>query len=432
MALRTSRREVVAGALGTVGLAAAAHAQELLHLATDQKVRIACIGVNGKGDSDSNDAGRLGEVVAICDIDDNSLARKAAQFPNAKKFHDYRHMLEQMESSIDAVTVSVPDHNHGPAAAMAMEMGKHCFCQKPLAHSVYEVRRLETIAREKKVATQMGNQGTASSNLRRAAAQVRKGSIGKVIEVHVWTNRPIWPQGISYPSPAPKPANVHWHDWIGPARYRPYEPGLHPFTWRGFWDFGCGALGDMGCHTMNLPYMALDLRDPVRVHAKTSGNNHESYPKSSVIRYDFAPNSQRGAVAMYWYDGGQLPSAELLPGTKFSSSGSLMIGSHGVLYSPGDYGDTIQYIGGFDVGPVDFPESPGHFEEFIRACQGGVPAYSNFPNYAGPLAETVVLGNLAVWADGKPIEWDSRHMRTRNAPEVESIVHPRFYNGYHV
>ncbi len=428
-----NRREFLEeAALTGLALLAAGEGAQARTKKNSQKVRFGCIGLNGKGYSDSADAGRLGEVAAICDVDENNLAEGAKRFPNARKFTDYRIMLEQMHGSLDAVTVSIPDHNHAPAAAMAMELGLACFCQKPLAHSVYEVRRLEEIARRKKVATQMGNQGTALNSLRQGAAQIRAGALGVVKEVHVWTNRPIWPQGIDYPPPAPVPSTLHWHSWIGPAPFEHYGNGIHPFNWRGFWNFGCGALGDMACHTMNLPYMALDLRDPISIQADTAGTNHVSYPKWSVIRYEFAATHSRPALSMTWYDGGKLPPADLLPGTKYSSSGSLTIGDKGLLYSPGDYGETVQIIGGVDVGEVHYPVSPGHFEEFIRAIQTGEPAMSNFPDYAGPLAETVVLGNLAVWAEGRKIEWDAKHMRAVNAPEVEQIAHPRFYNGYRV
>lgn len=422
----------------------------------NERVQFACIGVGGKGDSDTADAARLGDVVAICDVDDNTLNKAAQKYPNAKKYNDYRRMLEELGSSIDAVTVSTPDHSHAPAALMAMELGKHCFCQKPLAHSIFEVRRMAEVARHKKLATQMGNQGTAGDNLRRYAAMVWAGAIGEIKEVHVWTNRPIWPQGISRPSPAPVQSYLHWDLWLGPAPVRPYAPGYHPFSWRGWWDFGTGALGDMACHTMNLPFLALNLRNPIAVEAETSGTNHDSYPSWSIIRYYFGPATQssspssawpadmvktfsRPAVVMYWYDGGKLPPEDVLEGVPrdpktnaISSSGSLMIGSKGKIYSPDDYGSNNLLIGGVEVGEVAFPQSPGHFEEFVRAIKEGIPAMSNFPDYAGPLAEMVLTGNLAVWSAGKKIEWDAKRLRALNAPEVMPLVHPHYRRGYHM
>jgi predicted dehydrogenase len=444
MSFRSSRREFIRSAavtgLGAAGLGSAAADRGFAQSKSpNERVNIACIGVGGKGDSDSNDAGRLGNVVAICDVDENTLAKAAQRFPLAKKYTDYRKMLDEMGKSIDAVTVSTPDHNHGPAAAMAMNMGKHAFCQKPLTHSLWEARELANIATRMKVATQMGNQGTADSGMRKNAYLVKSGVLGKVTEVHVWTNRPIWPQGGSRPAPAPVPAGLHWDTWIGPAPDRPYAPNAyHTFAWRGWWDFGTGALGDMACHTMNLPFMGLDLRNPISVEAHTSGHNRDSYPNWSTITYEFGPNGNRPGLKMFWYDGGKLPNPELFKGGKFEdlvidgklpSSGSLIIGDKDQLYTPGDYGGGGRFIHS-DPTPVPFPESPGHFEEFIRACKGGEPAMSNFPNYAVPLTETVLLGNLAVWADGKKIEWDAKNLKAKNAPEVDIIIHPRLQHGY--
>lgn len=431
---QTNRREFLkTTAMAGVGLLVAERSWAKDDPAPDQKVRFACIGVSGKGESDTGDAAHLGELVAICDVDENTLASSAKKYPKAKPYTDYRKMLDEMEKSIDAVTVSTPDHHHAPAAAMAMKMGKHCFCQKPLTHSVWEARRLGEIAREHKVATQMGNQGTANSKLRQNAALIRAGMLGTVKEVHVWTNRPIWPQGDARPSEMlPVPSNLHWDLWLGPAPERPYAKGYHPFAWRGWWDFGTGALGDMACHTMNMPFMALDLRNPISVVAESAGHNKDSYPKWSVIHYEFAATDTRPALTLVWYDGGKLPSADLLDGKQPESSGSLVIGEKGRLYSPGDSGDSRVLLGGASETEVTFPQSPGHFEEFIRAIKGGEPAMSNFPNYAGPLSETVLLGNLAVWAEGKKIEWDGRRLRATNAPEVEHIVRPRFREGWKV
>ncbi len=288
----------------------------------NEKINFACIGVDGKGDSDSNDAGRHGNVVAICDVDDNKLDKAAQRFPNAKKYNDFRKMFDEMAASIDAVTVSTPDHTHAVAAIRAMKEKKACFTQKPLTHSLWEARRMAEVAREMKVATQMGNQGTAGGGLRKAAAVVQAGALGPVSEVHVWTNRPIWPQGGPRPAAKEAPKNLHWELWLGPAPEIAYGDGYHPFAWRGWWDFGTGALGDMACHTMNMPFMALNLRDPISVEAETSGHNKESYPKWSVIRYEFPATDKRPAVKMTWYDGGKRPPNELFEGAKLESSGA--------------------------------------------------------------------------------------------------------------
>ncbi len=417
----------------------------------NERIRFACIGVGGKGRSDSADAARHGDVVAICDVDDKTLnkAAKYPQFAKAKKYNDYRKMFDEMADKIDAVTVSTPDHHHAAASALAMKLGKHCFTQKPLTHSIYEARMLAKLARENKVQTQMGNQGTATDELRLGAALLQAGVIGAVKEVHVWTNRPIWPQGIPRPKPAPCPPNLHWDIWLGPAPERPYAPGYHPFKWRGWWDFGTGALGDMACHTVNLPYMALDLKNPVAVQAWHSGHNRDSYPNSSKIKYEFPATDSRPAVVMWWYDGGNMPDPELLPsGWEMPKTGSLFIGEKGIFLSPGDYGaGRRDYLKGrtniileskgkeIEAPKVEFEKSPGHFTEFARAITDGIPAKSNFPDYASGLTETILLGNLAIWTTTEPgpterVEWDAEKMVAKNVPDLEVIIKPPYRKGW--
>jgi predicted dehydrogenase len=402
-----------------------------------ERIRFACIGVGGKGRGDTGAAARAGDVVAICDVDDRTLGTAAETYTTARKFHDFRKLFDEAGKSFDAVTVSTPDHVHALASAMALGLGKHCFTQKPLTRTLWEARRLGEIAREKKVATQMGNQGTASSSLRKAAAMIRAGVLGTVKEVHVWTNRPVWPQGIKRPPKSEVPATLKWDLWLGPAPERPYSaqkmsnnrPPYHPFNWRGWWDFGSGALGDMACHTMNLPFMALDLRDPTAVEAETSGHDRDSFPSWSVIRYTFPARGKRPALTLVWYDGGKRPSAEVLGEVKKPAiSGSLIVGEKGKLYSPGDNGDRYRLLG-VEAVKVEFEESPGHFAEFARAIRGGKAATSNFPDYAGPLTETVLLGNLAVYA-GKKVQWDARQLQAKNVPEVAGLIKPRYRKGY--
>ncbi|HXG08896.1 MAG TPA: Gfo/Idh/MocA family oxidoreductase [Gemmataceae bacterium] len=423
-----NRRDFLKGVtVASVGfwVAGTARAQEKSRSANEQ-INFACIGIDGKGRSDTADAAKHGNIVAICDVDEQRLERAAQLYPKAKKFVDFRKLFDEMGKSIDAVTVSTPDHTHAAASALAMRLGKHCFTQKPLTRTIYEARRLGEIAREMKVATQMGNQGTASSGLRKAAALLRAGAVGTVKEVHVWTNRPIWPQGGTRPETAPVPSYLHWDLWLGPAPERPYGKGYHPFAWRGFWDFGTGALGDMGCHNINMAFMGLDLRDPIAVEAETSGHNKEMFPKWSIVRYTFPARNGRPALTLIWYDGGKKPPAELLDGQDPGLNGTLVIGEKGKLFSGGrDY----KLLGGATELKVDFPESPGHFVEFVRAIKGGPPAMSNFPDYAGPLTETVLLGNLAIWA-GRKIEWDAQGLRATNAPEVEPLIRPAYRKGY--
>jgi len=404
--------------------------------APSEKLNFACIGVEGKGASDSSDAARLANIVAICDVDDDKLNKAAAIYPDAKKFYDFRDLFDEMSGRIDAATVSTPDHTHAAAAIRAMKEGKAVYCQKPLTHSIWEARRMAEVARETKVATQMGNQGTAGSGLRKSAAIVQAGTLGPVHEVHVWTNRPIWPQGGPRPEAKPVPKNLHWNLWLGPAPQREYANGYAPFAWRGWWDFGTGALGDMACHTMNLPFMALDLRDPISVTAETAGHNKESYPKWSIIQYEFAANDKRPAVKLTWYDGGKRPPLELLEGQEVKDSGSLMIGEKGKLYSPDDYGGAMKLMGVEAPENVTFRESSGHFSEFVEAIKGGSPAVSNFADYSGPLTEMVLLGNLAVWAadsgSGPKIEWDAKSLTAKNVPNLEKLIKPDYRAGYSI
>ncbi len=411
----------------------------------NEKINFASIGIGGKGSSDSNDAGRAGNMVAIVDIDKERLEQASGRFPDAKQYTDYRAMLTEMGDKIDAVTVSTPDHSHAPASAMAMKMGKHCFTQKPLTHSIWEARRLGEIAKENKVVTQMGNQGTAERGVRRAAEIIQGGGIGDVKEVHVWTNRPVWPQGVAKPEAQPVPDHLDWEMFIGPAPYREYADAYHPFKWRGWWDFGTGALGDMACHTFNMAFMALNLRDPISVEAESSGHNGQTYPKWSVIKFEFPELNGRAPVTMYWYDGGKLPAPELtkdlpLNNGKLSSSGSLLIGDAGKIYSPNDYGAKFNLLPeekykDYEGPEESIPRSPGHFKEFVDGIKGGPEPMSNFPNYAGPLSETILLGNLSVWTTGesgkgKVIEWDAKNLEAKNAPEVAEIIKPKYREGW--
>ncbi len=438
------------------------------------KVQFACIGIGGKGSSDSADAQRTGSVVAVCDIDDDILEKGKAAFTNAESFYDFREMLDKMGDKIDAVTVSVPDHNHAVAALQAMRMGKHCFCQKPMTHSIEEARLMGDLARESGLVTQMGNQGTSESILRRSAAIIQQGHIGEVKHVHVWTNRPVWPQGINMKikeSPdasnekdcaewEKRVAQVHWNEWIGPAKKRSFSPEIHPFKWRGFWDFGTGALGDMACHTLNMSFMALNLRNPTSVSAVTSGHDKVMYPKWSQIEFEFPELDGRKAVGMTWYDGGKMPPAELLKNLPKSRSGdkenlydsaALVIGTEGMFFSPGDYGADEQGNTGI-MKPdgtflkerrIELPKdsvvkSPGHFDEFTNAIQGEGSPMSNFPNYAGPLTETILLGNLAVWAaSDQAITWNAADMVATNVPaasqaSVDEMVRHAYLNDYSI
>lgn len=430
------------------------------------EIRFACVGVGGKGASDSSDAGGHGKVVAMCDIDGLILNKKKEEFPDAKTYSDYRKMFEEMGDQFDAVVVSTPDHTHAVVALEAMRMGKHVYCQKPLTHSIEEARLMGEVARDKGVVTQMGNQGTAESNLRESAALIRAGVIGRVTEVHVWTNRPVWPQSLGLKvSETDPPAHINWDSWIGPARKRRFSPEIHPFKWRGFWDFGTGALGDMACHTLNMAYMALDLKFPTSVEAVCAEHDRICYPSRSKITFEFPEFNGRAALKMFWYDGGERPDDSILEGLpKVSHEGreshytsaSLVVGEKGRFYSPGDYGEVPRDTGVLVDGDfipqrritrpreegrespfgqfknIDFVRSPGHFTEFANAIKGEGKTVSEFVNYAGPLTETILLGNLALWT-GKRVNWDARKLVAADVDEsTERLIRHEYLNGYSV
>ena len=439
---RTTRRQFlqVTAAAG-VGYWVAGGVSPRRSLAANETINFACVGVGGRGGANSGNAAREGNIVAICDTDQGTLASASERrgFENAKQYTDYRKMLDEFKD-FDAIVVSTPDHTHAAPCLQAMEMGKHCYAEKPISHTIKEARLFGEVAREAGVATQMGNQGTANSGLRQAAAFVQAGGLGDIKEVHVWTNRPVWPQGLDRPEHSdPVPDTLDWDGWLGPAPERPYVSGVyHPFRWRGWWDFGTGALGDMACHTLNMPYAACDLMNPTSVVAVTSGHNKETFPAWSVITYQFPATDKRSAVPMVWYDGGQLPPERLIEGSRHSMnrSGAIIVGEKGTIYAPGDYAQNVELIGTETFPDAEFERSPGHFAEWIRAIREGQPAMSNFPEYAGPLTEVVLLGNLAVWAapeaetEGKKIEWDAEDLVATNAPEVMHIVDKDYREGW--
>lgn len=446
----------------------------------NSKVRFAGIGVGGKGDGDISQAGGLGNVVAICDVDEGSLNGKAQEFPSAKKYFDYRKMLDEMGKEIDAVTVGTPDHTHAPASVTAMKMKKHVYTQKPLTHTVFEARRMREIAKEMGVATQMGNQGSASSGLRRSVEIVQAGVLGAIKEVHVWTNRPIWPQGhdailqvpaareaalaalhgrTASPPHSDQPRGVNWDLFLGPAPERPPAPRrvYHPFAWRGWLDFGTGALGDMACHTMNMPFRALKLGFPTSVVASdTQEVNSETYPTQAKVTYQFPARDGLPPCTLTWYEGQyrgakMLPDARLLskvlqPYERPTNSGSLMVGEKGILYAPDDNGTSRRLVGeGLEEAANKVPETlPRHRSaggrrgdggdpqmkaEWVEAMKGGPPAYSNF-DFAGMLTETILLGNVAMRLTGKKLEWDGPSLKFTNNSDANQYLHYDYRKGW--
>jgi predicted dehydrogenase len=376
----------------------------------------------------------------LCDVDDARARKAFDEFPKARKYADFRVMFDR-EKYLDAVVISTPDHTHAVAAVAAMQRGLHVFCQKPLTHSVEEARVLRRVAARERVVTQMGNQGMAMDGVRRAAEVVRSGAIGEVRDVHVWTDRPVWQQGIARPPEIqPIPAALRWDLWLGPARHRPYHSSYAPFHWRGFWDFGTGALGDMACHTMNMAFFALELDAPTAVEVDAEGGTDESPPPSTIVRYEFPARGERPPVALTWYDGGEMPPLELFPADALvdgepNKFGTLMLGDKGALYSPGHYGETFRLLPEADFAGYEGPEptllrSPGIHEEWLAGCKGGVEPMSNFDR-AGRFTEAVLLGNVAL-RSGERIEWDPGRLRVTNSEQANRYVRDEYSYGYSI
>jgi predicted dehydrogenase len=386
-------------------------------------------------------------------------------------------MLEEMEKQIDAVTVSTPDHTHAPASIMAMKMKKHVYCQKPLTHTVFEARQMRDVAKQMGVATQMGNQGSTASGLRRAVELIQSGIIGPVREAHVWTNRPIWPQAPSImkrPPESPMPAYVHWDPFIGPAPMRPYAAyeetktnrrtkaqetvmtgWYHPFNWRGWWDFGTGALGDMACHTANMAFRALKLGYPTSVVADATDVNPETYPSSAKVTLQFPAREDMPPVTFTWYEGRRdgkklVPPDELVQKAlsidtnerrkaSLVGSGSILVGDKGMLYSPDDYGSEFFLYPAKDFTevnktkpeklPVNGGGDSGMKREWVEAIKGGPAAYSNF-DFAAMLTETILLGNIAIRLTGETLVWDGPALKFTNNAKANQYIHYEYRKGW--
>ncbi|NQT53164.1 Gfo/Idh/MocA family oxidoreductase [bacterium] len=411
--------------------------------APSDKLNIASIGVGGKGSSDVRGVASQ-NIVAVCDVDDKKAAGSFKRFGKARKYKDYRKMLDEMDKSIDAVTVSTPDHVHAPASMKAMKMGKHCFTQKPLCHNVFEAREMARTAKEMKVATIMGIQGHAFRGPRIVCEWVANGMLGPVREVHYWTNRAIWPQGIDRPKDTPDcPKTLDWDLWLGPAPMRPYHPAYAPFKWRGWWDFGCGALGDIACHAMDAAFWALKLGSPTVIEAKMSGMNDETAPIWSTITYQFPARGDMPPVKVVWRDGvgkgntpperpKELEKERELPG---KIGGQLIVGDKASVLA-GVYCRGPRIIPEAkmkEIGkpPESIPRVPkdNHYQEWLDACRGGPKAGANFTDYAAPLTEMVLLGNLAV-RTGKRIEWDGEKGICTNVPAANPFLRRDYRKGF--
>jgi predicted dehydrogenase len=450
----TSRREftktISIGSAGTLALGAISctsndKKQTESVIWPSDKLNLAFVGISGRG---GRNLGQLKDhnIVALCDVDWREPQMKVFNaFPKAKRYKDFRVMLEK-EKDIDAVVISTPDHTHGVIAMMAIKAGKHVYCEKPLAHSVYETREITKAAQKYGVQTQMGNQGHSYESIREFYEHIKAGTIGKVSEVHAWCDRPAgggtvsFPHGITRPTGDYKvPGEVDWDLWLGPAQDRPYHPMYFPRRWRGFIDFGCGALGDFGCHTLDPAFWALDLGSPESIIASTSNLvpkvKYDTYPTSSIITYNFPERGNQPSVKLNWYDGGILPlHDDRLRDIKYPSCGALLIGEKGIIVH-GSHG-----AGGYKIVPFDknmeiitppqlIERSKGHHADWLEAIKTGKPSSANF-NYGGPLTETVLLGTAASLFRNQELKWDNDNMKITNIDAANSVIKPEFRSGW--
>lgn len=429
----------------------------------NEKLNLAGVGVGGQGASDLRQM-ESENIVALCDVDWAHANHTFKRYAKAKQYKDYRKMLEEMDKEIDAVVVATADHVHAFASVAALKRGKHVYCEKPLTHSVWEARQVAEATRAAKVATQMGNQGQASEETRRLCELVWAGAIGPVREAHIWTDRPsqglfdeYWPQGVGRPKETPPvPETLDWDLWLGPAPSRPYHPAYLPFKWRGWWDFGTGALGDIGCHAMDPVFRALKLGAPLGVQACSTRVNAETYPLGSMVSYQFPARdaavqannhhveglSGAGAggvemppLKLVWYDGGlRPPRPEGLEDEQvMGDNGRLLVGDKGFLLGNRLYPESRQKE--FAAPPRTIPRVAGHYQEWIQACKTGKPSGSSF-DFAGPLAEAVLLGNVALRVQLRTLLtrykllWDPRNLRITNLEEANKFIRREYRPGW--
>lgn len=462
MSSKSNRRDFLkTSALVGAGAWVAGGTAKAQNKSANGKLNIATVGAGGMAGSNIHnlqaEAGDMINFVAFSDVDHERAAGTFKKYPNVKKYFDFRKMLDENHNEIDAVLVACPDNCHAVAAMAAMKLGKHVYCEKPLTHDVYEARMLTEAAHKYNVVTQMGNMGTSKDGFRQGIEIIRSGAIGPVREIHVWTNRPVWPQGIDallknktvlkamgkdvqIPTP---PDTFKWDLWLGPAPMRAYDTAYYPFDWRGWWDYGTGALGDMACHTANLPFMACELGAPSSLEAEVAADmNDQSFPSWSVIKMDFPARGDKPAVDYTWYDGGSKKPqwmieklAGLVPSEALSGSGFLLIGDKGQMYSACDYGSWQKLLPEKQFKDYT-PPSPtlprvggAHRREWVEACLGKGKTMSNF-DVAGPLTEMVVLGCVAMKFPGRRLEWDAANMRFPNMPEADQYLKRQYREGW--
>jgi predicted dehydrogenase len=410
----------------------------------NNKLNIAGVGIGGQGGADLAEV-KNQNIVALCDVDWGYADKTFKQYPTAKRYKDFRQMLDK-EKSIDAVVVGTPDHNHAIVSITAIKMGKHVYCEKPLTRTVHEARDVAKAARAAKVATQMGNQGMAFEGNRLLNEWLADGAIGPVREVHVWSDRPThrgkiplwWAQGIERPQETPAvPGTLDWDLWLGPAPWRPYHPAYAPFRWRGWWDFGSGGLGDMGIHNLAPVFSALKLGAPVTVQACSTPVFAETVPLAAMVHYQFPARGDLPPVKLHWYDGGMLPErpAELEENRELDpEDGIIFVGDKGKMLVTGWGGEHPRLLPEgrdkeYKRPPKTLPRSIGHHKEWLEACKSGSATRSNF-DFAGPLTEAVLLGSVCIRNGGQRLNWDSENLKITNDPDANKLLHYEYRKGW--
>ena len=448
---RITRRELLKSTAAAAALTIVASRSSMTYAANDT-VNVGIVGAGGQGGVNRKWLkGDGANIVALCDVDSKAVEKALPDHPGAKTYSDFRKMLET-QKEIDGIMVSTADHTHAVISMTAMKLGKGVCTEKPLTHSIWEARQLAEAARKYKVATQHDNENHAESGVRRLVEAVQAGAVGTVKEVYIWSDRPIWPQGIAKRPPSkPVPANLNWDVWLGPAPFREYHDGLHPFSWRGYWDFGTGALGDMGCHFWDSAVWSMKLSDAktIGVEAEQEGNSDETGPHWSTVTFKFGPRGALPPITVKWLDGRKPTKAadgsvkynipnlpprpeELEPDRKMPSNGSMFIGDKGtILVSDATSWHIVpeEKMKAFKKPDQTIPTSPGHKKEWLQAIKGGPPAMSNFADSGGPLAELVLLGNLAV-RTGERFEWDPVNLKAKNCPKADQYVRREYRKGW--
>lgn len=425
------RRSAAASLAGAV----ASHSAFAASKSPNEKLNLAIVGCANKG-GHNLDQLTSENIVALCDIDSNYLGQAAGRFPQASKYDDYRKLLEKEANHIDAVVVSTADHNHAPATAAAISLGKHVYCEKPLTHTVREARVIAELAKKHKVATQMGTQVHAEGNYRRVVEVIQSGAIGPVREVYNWCNK-HWGDG-RFGVSKPTPANLNWDCWLGPAKKRPFCDGIHPANWRRYWEYGSGTFGDMAAHIMDLPFWALDLRYPISVACQGPKPHPDGCPAWVTADYEFPARGNLPPVKFYWSDGNH--HHDLVRATKAKDGTPLRDWGLGVLFV-GDKGMLAAEYGHYELLPGDqfgdfkppkktIPDSIGHWREWVQACKTGSPTTCNF-DYAGALTETILLGIVA-YRCGEKLTWDAAKLKATNSSKADEFISKTYRQGWEV